>query len=536
MSHCVTAAMSTQPRQIGSKAESKRDLEIRQIRLSRQSLPQHISRTTMPRQAPTRAQSFVTGVVVPLLSLCLLPVSILAVAVCLLRDRLTPRLKQTPKTQRCVIISGGRMSKGLHLARAFKRAGWKVIGVEETGWGELCPMRFSKAVDSFHLVRSPTTSFEQHKAAICAIASSHRASLFIPVSGVASSVQDAMLAEALKEHTKGVCETFIQDQETMEDLHDKDRFISLLVRLGIPTPAGTKVTDVDQAIAFFRGQTDQEPRFIIKCLGLDENRGDMTLYPLARDDEKLTRTRLALESLTTRITKRDPYVLQEFITGQEWCTHASVIDGQITSFVTCPSNDMLMTYEDATTEVIGQRAELWTRALLAKLKDGLTASGKKRRLTGHFSFDFIHSTKDDEMYPLECNARVHTAIILLPLDDIAGRYDHAAVGTLRPRPRSLPRSWIYNDLIMRYLPRIIPDSSVLSLIHPSLPACLPRDNGPRPFENPLRLRVDPSLVADDPIPFLVLWHLWWPSILLKWWWQGRRWTRLNVSTGRIFEA
>jgi hypothetical protein len=70
------------------------------------------------------------------------------------------------------------------------------------------------------------------------------------------------------------------------------------------------------------------------------------------------------------------------------------------------------------------------------------------------------------------------------------------------------------------------------------------------------LRVDPTLVADDWLPFLVLWHLWWPAVLMSRWWQGKKWTRvsryhrrtrsdsstcadhaqLNVSTGRIFEA
>jgi hypothetical protein len=44
----------------------------------------------------------------------------------------------------------------------------------------------------------------------------------------------------------------------------------------------------------------------------------------------------------------------------EYCTHASVVDGQVTSFVACPSNDMLMTYDNVTTDDIGQRAEAWT--------------------------------------------------------------------------------------------------------------------------------------------------------------------------------
>lgn len=215
----------------------------------------------------------------------------------------------------------------------------------------------------------------------------------------------------------------------------------------------------------------------------------------------------------------------------EWCTHASVVEGRLTSFVACPSNDMLMTYENGTCEEIGRRAEQWTRDLLEKLANDDTPSGKKRRLTGHFSFDFIISTRNDVMYPIECNARVHTAVIMLPLSQIAACYTSKNDQTLRPDPCTLPRSWLYNDMVMRYLPRLIPLPHLLGMVHPSLPACVVpkrhRDST-RPDDSLLKLRVDPSLVADDWVPFLVLWHVYWPSLLLIRWWQGKYWTRVST--------
>lgn len=226
---------------------------------------------------------------------------------------------------------------------------------------------------------------------------------------------------------------------------------------------------------------------------------------------------------------------------------------------------MLMTYEDGTHETIGRRAEQWTRDLLARLANDKLSGGCARGLTGHFSFDFIVSTRNGELYPIECNARVHTAVILLPLSRIADCYTTptksksilASDDILRPDRHTTPRSWIYNDLVMRYLPRLLPSRRVLGLLHPSLPACVvlaSKRRSTRPDESLWTLRLDPSLVADDPVPFLVLWHIYWPSLLLIRWWQGKYWTRvsiiaaigtarritdtlqLNVSTGRIFEA
>lgn len=208
---------------------------------------------------------------------------------------------------------------------------------------------------------------------------------------------------------------------------------------------------------------------------------------------------------------------------------------------------MLMTYENATTSATGRLAEEWTTTFLDKLQadplpsTSTSSEDQTRGLTGHFSFDFILSTTDGHLYPIECNARVHTAVILLPLDGIASCYDdegdeddldpdsgyHRAV--LRPPPNTRPRSWIYNDLIMRYLPQVVTAPDVLERIHPSLPACSPRVYPKkRPSESVWDIRVDPTLIADDWVPFLVLWHVFWPGLLLQKWWQGKKWTRVGL--------
>ena len=201
------------------------------------------------------------------------------------------------------------------------------LTLQPSSWGDLCPMRFSSSIDEFYLLPPASESYDQYRDTLIHIAQSESATLFIPVSGAGSSVEDAQAAETMTKSTGGRCRTFIQDPETMKDLHDKDRFMALVDRLGFTIPAGRMVESVKEAIEYLKeydwehtngaigGAGGPEPRFILKCMGLDENRGDMTLFPLKGDDVNLGKTRRALEGLRLGISKKCPYVFQEFIPG-----------------------------------------------------------------------------------------------------------------------------------------------------------------------------------------------------------------------------
>lgn len=199
-------------------------------------------------------------------------------------------------------------------------------------------MRFSSSLHAFHLLPPASASYSAYSSALFNIAQTHRATLFIPVSGAGSSVEDARAADEMAQKTQGRCRTFIQDPETMLDLHDKDRFIALVDKLGLKVPEGKMVESVDEAMEFLlhgsntnttlvskltsmvasasASASSPEPKYVLKCMGLDENRGDMTLFPLKGDDGELSKTRRALEGLKLRISKGCPYVFQEFIPGQ----------------------------------------------------------------------------------------------------------------------------------------------------------------------------------------------------------------------------
>lgn len=181
-------------------------------------------------------------------------------------------------------------------------------------------MKFSSAVDSFHILPSPVTNFPAYSRALISLAIEHHVDLFMPVCGAGSTVEDAKAAEEMSAKTSGKCRTFIQDPETVLDLHDKDRFQQLVEELGFAVPKGKLVHSVDEAIQFLKEErTDIQGRevgYIIKCTELDENRGDLTLFPFEGDNKEMSQTRRHFESLKLKMSAKYPYVIQEFIPGQ----------------------------------------------------------------------------------------------------------------------------------------------------------------------------------------------------------------------------
>jgi hypothetical protein len=85
---------------------------------------------------------------------CALPFNLSLTAVALARGWVAgdPAASPLPESERrTILVSGGKMTKALHLARAFHRAGHRVVLVE-SGRYRYTGHRFSRAVDRFYVV------------------------------------------------------------------------------------------------------------------------------------------------------------------------------------------------------------------------------------------------------------------------------------------------------------------------------------------------------------------------------------------------
>jgi carbamoylphosphate synthase large subunit len=366
---------------------------------------------------PTLFQSNICTVLLVLLSLFIAPATLLLTCICYILSLITHNnlgaRKLSGSHRRTVLVTGARANKALTLIRAFKREGHRVIVAEEETWGKYSMSRFSRGVDAYHLLPDPHSDPDAYIDALETIIAAERVDAWLPCSSVQATMVDSEAAKRVRE--KGLegsegCECFIPEPFVAGTLHWKNQFEALLKELDMPVPKGKIVTSTLDAVDFLhsRQAMTEGHKYLLKCLTLDDlGRDDLTQFPLATRDETFKH----LSSIPTPISKKDPFLLQQFLHGPEYCTHVAARDGQIVAFVACRSNQLLMRYADVSNlgtkeRAMGDQLEKWSQRFLDLYKSKLQKEGKTGReyeLTGHFSFDFIFEEDEKTLYVLECN-------------------------------------------------------------------------------------------------------------------------------------
>ena len=132
------------------------------------------------------------------------------------------------------------------------------------------------------------------------------------------------------------------------------------------------------------------------------------------------------------ISADDPWILQEFVAGQEYCTHSTVRDGARAGATAAVSRRRS---SSTTRWSTSREIEAWVRRFVEAL-----------RLTGQVSFDFI-SSDDGTLYAIECNPRTHSAITMFyDHPDVAPAYLDDGAPEIRPTAASRPTYWLYHEL------------------------------------------------------------------------------------------
>lgn len=450
-----------------------------------------ITTTSAISIAPTQPVLQTAKTIATLILLLLtLPLNLTLTTIALVRATLLKPWQSKPLTAspKTILISGGKMTKALQLARSFHHAGHRVILVESAKY--LTGHQFSRAVDKFYTVPNPDRPGYTDR--LLEIVKTESVDVYVPVCSPVASYYDALAKQILAPH----CEIIHLDAAMAQQLDDKYTFTATARSLGLSVPEAYYITDPQQVLNFDFAQKDRH--YIIKSIPYDSvRRLDLTKLPC----DTPAQTMAFVKSLP--IADRHPWIMQEFITGQEYCTHSTVRDGELRLHCCCESSAFQINYQ----MVDKPEIEAW----VSKFAKGLN-------LTGQVSFDFIQ-TDDGQIYAIECNPRTHSAITMFyNHPDVAKAYLETAplADVIKPLASSSPTYWLYHEIWR-----------LVTNLH-------------SPAQTWRRLKIITSgkdAIFDwaDPLPFLMVHHIQIPWLLLKNLRQFKGWIRIDFNIGKLVE-
>ena len=417
------------------------------------------------------------------LLLSVLPLNLAWTALALMRSLVVRSPRETHPLPRTIMISGGKMTKALQLARSFHQAGHRVILIESAKY-RFTGHRFSRAVDRFHVVPEPQA--DGYAAALLEIVLKEGVDVYVPVCSPVASYYDALAKAELSPY----CEVVHADPDVVAQLDDKFAFTAMATSLGLPVPDAHRITQPHQVADFDFARRSET--YVLKSIPYDPvNRLDLTRLP--RDTPAQTVGFAATKPMSDDV----PWIMQAFVPGQEYCTHSTVRDGELQLHCCCPSSAFQINYESVDKPEI----EAWVRRFVGAHK-----------ITGQVSFDFIQAA-DGQVHAIECNPRTHSAITMFyDHPDVARSYLEKGTEVVRPSASSRPTYWIYHE-IWRLLTQ---------------PARLDR------IKVILRGK-DAIFDASDPLPFLMVHHLQIPWLLLQNLRHRKGWVRIDFNIGKLVE-
>ena len=473
------------------------------------------------------------------------------------RRRIRRRPSFRPKT---ILVTGVNMNKGLALARAFYKAGHDVIGADFEHYDIPIPGRFSRSLRKFERLPKPVKKDEgaAYFDTLVRIIHREQVDLWVNCAGLFTAMEEAQAKEVIERRTR--CVAIQLDVATTSILHQKHIFLQRTQELGLPVPETHHVTSKNDVLQFLHGPSASDslasksalsPRikYILKAVGIEDAfRSDMTLLPLSTMAE--TDNQISLFP----ISSSNPWVLQEFIQGEEYCTHALIIDNVVKAFVACPSSNLVMRYRALPSHSsLSVAMRRFTEEFVARSEPGMT---------GHLSFDFMIKEAPSEsgvhlgLRVIECNPRAHTAVVLLadrsqelteaylsalpaPIDgdghddpDLTQRQSlsngsSTKPGTIVTPPEDQPVVyWIGHEIVtLLFLPFVQGHFSLWKYLI-NIVTLLQR----------ILFWTDGMSAIWDPLPQWWLYHVYWPGVLIACALTGRKYSRLNVSTGRILEC
>lgn len=271
-----------------------------------------------------------------------------------------------------VLLTLGRLAKGLELARCLSRAGHKVIIADPFRWHLAKP---SRHVAKSYKVTAPVEDLEQYLEDLLAIIDADSIDLVIPVSEEALFA--SRIGPLLPDRTALFGPTFAR----MAKLHDKLGFARLCHAMGLPAPE-TYAADSAEAV-HLATRSDYVIKPIHGCSGIG--------LRLKQKGDPLTGTDIRAGNL-----------IQQRLYGRQISSFSIVRDGQVQVTALYEGDLYLGTVSVRFRRVDG----------LDQVRDWIKAFVAAEDYSGFISFDFF-VTDDGTPFAIECNPRLTSGIHLL---------------------------------------------------------------------------------------------------------------------------
>ncbi len=286
-----------------------------------------------------------------------------------------------------ILLTGGRAPATLDLLRSLSRRGHSVFVAESMayslcGYSSLCKRTFR--------VPPPRQSPLPYIQALGQIIESEGIDLLIP------TCEEIFYISRLKEHLPAWCFVWVDDFKKMQQVHSKFTFQELVRSLGLASPLTFRVThplQLDEAIA----QVGQKSNRVV--LKPEYSRFAARVEIL---DSTVRSHDRSLKEVTQNLNDRQPWLVQEFIEGTEWCTYSWAHRGVLLAH---------STYDHEFTAGKGAGICFESQNDPVYL-EWVNRFVEKTQWTGQIAFDFV-KTADGTLYPLECNPRATSGVHFL---------------------------------------------------------------------------------------------------------------------------
>ena len=277
-----------------------------------------------------------------------------------------------------ILLTGGRAPATLELARTFHRAGHAVFMAESLR-GHLSEP--SNALTANYLVPPPRQQTSAFLDALKTIIIENKIDLLIP------TCEEVFYISMGRNQL--LCKVFVEPINMLQMIHHKWAFIIQALNLGLPVPETLLIRSEDELLMAFA----QWQKLVLK--------------PIYSRFASRTLIRPTLKQALTTVTidPDNPWIAQEFIDGQQFCTYSICHHGHITAHTAYRSD--FTAGQGAT--IVFQHFEH------PGIFDWVQRFVEATLFTGQIAFDFIESP-DGEIVALECNPRATSGIHLLASD------------------------------------------------------------------------------------------------------------------------